>query len=138
MTSPRSSEPSSPREKESKTGSDGPGAASSRSRPARRPSGFSVVTASLAVFLALLGGLSWRLASGQDPALGAGEPAAVAATAKVKRPVVHRKVVKVRVVEEPKPTATAPAPAAVSTPAPAPAPAPAPPPAPAQPVTQSS
>ena len=137
MTSPRSPEPSSPREKESKTGSDGPGAASSRSRPARRPSGFSVVTASLAVFLALLGGLSWRLASGQDPALGAGEPA-VAATAKVKRPVVHRKVVKVRVVEEPKPTATAPAPAAVSTPAPAPAPAPAPPPAPAQPVTQSS
>jgi hypothetical protein len=120
-----------------------------------RPRPLQIATISLAAFLAALALLSWRLAQGEDPALGA------SAAANADRPArVHRKIVMTRVVHDPPPASAAPstaspalvaaspstaaAPAAAapapsaSAPAPAPSPAPAPAPAPAPPVTQTS
>lgn len=144
-----------------------PGTGARPSRPARgsmprRPTGLGIAVASLACFLAILAVLSWRMAAGRDPALGDADPAALTtAAADQRRPVIHRRVVKLRVVHDPPATpgtaaaepaaatpvtstaaSAAPSPSsaapAVQAPSPAPTPAPAPAPAPAPPVTQSS
>jgi hypothetical protein len=111
--------------------------ASTLRRPRRRLSIFGVVSASLASFFAVLTLLSWQMAQGNDPALGAGETP--------KRPVLERRIELERIVEDPPApapaiaagtdggvaaadtsAATAPATTAPASPAPAPAPAPAP------------
>lgn len=126
-----------------------------------RPRGLAVAGVSIAAFLAALAILAGRMSAGQDPALGPGEPLAAASAADGRqRPLIKRRVVKLRVVHDPAPVPSAsaaapapvspatpppasaapvtPAPAPVSTPSPAPTPAPAPAPAPAAPVSQSS
>jgi hypothetical protein len=127
-------------------------AKTARRRLPRRPGGFGVGASALAAFLAIL-------AAGKDPALGAGDPAGQElAAAKLKRPVIHRKVVRLRVIHDPQvpePAApggaglaiapppapssfASPPPAAPQAAAPAAAPAPVPAPAPSPPVTSSS
>jgi len=124
------------------------GAPAPRRRPPARSQKPALIAylGSLAVFVAVLALLSWRVAAGADPAIGAGEqPAAAPVPAKqvlVRR--IVRRVIVTREAPEPAPApAAAAAPAAVpaSAPAPAPAasaPAPAPAPAPAAPTTSAS
>lgn len=129
-----------------------------RKRPPRRPAGFGVAAGAVVAFLAILAVLAIRMSTGKDPALGADDPGGQGlAAAKLKRPVIHRRVVKLRVVHDPpaaqsaapgtaslaiapapasSPAAPAPAPTPAS-PSPSPAPAPAPAPSP-PPVTSSS
>jgi len=134
-------------------------AKTARRRLPRRPGGFGVGASALAAFLAILAVLALRMSAGKDPALGAGDPAGPGlAAAKLKRPVIHRKVVRLRVIHDPQvpePAApggaglaiapppapssfASPPPAAPQAAAPAPAPAPVPAPAPSPPVTSSS
>jgi hypothetical protein len=97
----------------------------------------------LAVFLAVLALLGWRMSEGRDPALGASAPAAASTARPVLVKHIKRTVIVTRVIGP----AGAPAPAAANrgatssaAPAPvasAPAPAPAAAPAPA-PVTRTS
>ena len=114
-----------------------------------RPRGFGVFIATVATFLVILSVLAWRMAAGEDPALGQ-QPIAAAKPAASERGVIDRRIVAVKVVHDPAPVAAAPEAAAaapVSAPAPvtsalrlpprSPPPAPAPAPAPA-PVTSSS
>jgi hypothetical protein len=118
------------------------------SRP-RVPRPLATFSAALALFLTVLTVLAWQVGSGNDPAIGSGQAAAVAQTPKrvlvkrLVRRVVHTKVVVVPPEEDDAPAAAgtsyAVAPVVRSAPAPvvsAAAPAPAPAPAPA--VTQTS
>jgi hypothetical protein len=98
-----------------------------------RPNRLPVATIAAALFCVVLIYLALQIRAGQDPAIGAAEPAPAAA-----RPVVVRRIVIRRIVEQPSPTAAAggpvltPAPVGSSAPvaaapvAAAPAPAPAP------------
>ncbi len=99
-----------------------------------------VVTAAGAVFCIALIFLALQLRAGDDPAIGAG-PAQAPAQAQ-QRPVIVRRVIIRRIVEEPPGAPAAPGAAAAPGPAPAaaaPAPAPAPAaPAPAPVTTQAS
>jgi hypothetical protein len=96
-----------------------------------RPNRLPVATIAAALFCVVLIYLALQIRAGQDPAIGASEPAPAA------RPVVVRRIVVRRIVEQPAPAtvpggaALAPAPAGSSAPAAAPvdvtpAPAPAP------------
>ncbi len=120
----------------------------SGARRRRKPSPMVVFLASAALFASALGFLSYQLAQGRDPSLGAGALTA----GKTQRPEVKvRKIIKRHVITTVVPaetgtavssagspsTGSAPVPA-TSAPAPAPAPSPAPAPAPAPVVTASS
>jgi hypothetical protein len=127
----------------------GAGAAAAGTMTERRSAALWVVTAAGALFAVVLVLLALQMRAGGDPALGAGAP--VAATPPKPRPVLIRKVIVRRVIEEPaEPAAAVPAPApaaaaasgggtaaAPAAPAPAPA-APAPAPAPAPVTTGAS
>lgn len=129
---------------------DRPGTAIERPRPAaarpaaaagrRKPGFMPTVLLGLASFAVLFEFLAFQLNSGNDPALGASALAANdPRTAADVRPVVHRRIVKTRVVHlPPSSTATTSSPPVVP-PLPATtAPAPAPAPVPAPPVTSTS
>ena len=105
-------------------------------RPARSQRPAVLAYAGSAVgFMAVLGALSWQVAGGSDPAIGAGEQAAAPPA---KRVLVRRIVRRVIVTREPRDAPASAAPAAAAPAAPAPAPASAPAPAPAPPTTRSS
>jgi 2-oxoglutarate dehydrogenase E2 component (dihydrolipoamide succinyltransferase) len=97
-------------------------------------------------FAAVLGALSWQVAAGADPAIGAGEQAAAPPPKRVLVKRVVRRVIVTREAPEraapvaPSAPAAVPAPVPAAAPAPAPAaPAPAPAPAaPAAPTTRAS
>ena len=120
-----------------------------RPASARRDPRFGpTILAAAATFLVLFEFLAFQLSSGRDPALGA----SVASDSKgvATRGVVHRRVIRTKVVHLPRPPssqsgspAASPTPTVNLAPAPAPAaatpsPSPAPAPAPAPPVTSSS
>ena len=132
------------------TASKQPVRAGARSAPPRRPARgkpgiLPTLLTSAACFLVLFEFLAFQLRSGNDPALGAGTPAAAEAP---RRPtVIDRKLIRTRVVHAPSAPATPPATGtpvstgsvgATPATAPAAASAPAPAPAPAPPVTSSS
>jgi hypothetical protein len=100
-----------------------------------RSGSLPVVTAAGAVFCVVLAFLALQMRDGNDPAIGAGEQAA-----EPSRPVVIRRVIVRRIVEDPAAPAGAARSAPASGPAPASAPAPdlAPAPAPDPVVTQAS
>jgi hypothetical protein len=97
-------------------------------------------------FAAVLGALSWQVAAGSDPAIGAGEQAAPPPKRVLVKRVVRRVIVTREAPEPVAPAAatapqSAPVPAAATAPAPQSAPAaaaPAPAPAPAPPPTTSA
>jgi hypothetical protein len=113
-------------------------------RPARSQKPVVLAYAGSALgFAAVLGALSFQVAAGRDPAIGAGEQAAASPAKRVLVRRIVRRVIVTREARDPAPASAAPAaaPAAPSTAAPAPAPAPAvaaPAPAPAPPTTRSS
>jgi hypothetical protein len=96
-------------------------------RPARSPRSALLAWCGAALaFLAVLALLSWQVAAGRDPAIGAGEPAAAPAPAK--RVLVRRILRRVIVTDDgARPTQGPTTGATMSPPVPAPAPAPAPP-----------
>ncbi len=118
-------------------------------RPARsqKPAVLAYAGSALG-FAAVLGALSLQVASGGDPAIGAGEQAAAPPPKRVLVRKIVRRVIVTREARDPAPAAAAAAaaPAAGATAAPstaapaasAPAPAAAPAPAPAPPTTRSS
>jgi len=104
-------------------------------RPRRKPGFMPTVLLGLASFAVLFEFLAFQLNSGNDPALGRSALVADPKAAKVARPVIHRRIVRTKVVHLPPSsspastavpvTTSAPATgAAPSTPAPAPTPAP--------------
>ena len=111
-----------------------------------------MIAGSLGLFFAITAGLGFQMRAGADPAIGTGEPVALAAASPAPRQVIKRRVIVTRIVEHrPRrtpstpvgpaqaPASSAPAPAAAG-PAPAPAaPAPAAPgPQPKAPLTTRS
>ena len=118
-------------------------------RTATRSRATRIAFTTIAMFLALFAMLSWRLARGEDPAIGSPSAQTTAQPVIHRKVVVRRKIVHVVADLPPVPAAPTPAPApaaspaptttysAPSTPQPAPAAAPAPAPAPV-PTTRAS